>query len=84
MTESHLWFLASFALTVALGWGAYWLGRHHGRKEGVDRGEDISRALYRKFGIDVHNPNPDGSDYRIMNALDDEVHRARQLRGHYR
>jgi hypothetical protein len=30
---------------------------------------------YRKLGIDVNNPNPDSSDYRLMNVIDDEVTR---------
>lgn len=28
---------------------------------------------YRSLGIDVNNPDPDGSDYRLMNLIDHEV-----------
>jgi hypothetical protein len=30
---------------------------------------------YQKLGIDPRNPNPDGSDYHLMNVIDDEVTR---------
>jgi hypothetical protein len=30
------------------------------------------QARYRSVGIDMNNPNPDGSDYRIMNEMDRE------------
>lgn len=28
---------------------------------------------YKELGIDPTNPNPDGSDYHLMNAVDDEI-----------
>lgn len=28
---------------------------------------------YKQLGIDVLNPNPDGSDYHLMNAVDDDI-----------
>lgn len=31
---------------------------------------ETQRALYRRLGIDPEHPNPDGSDYRIMDHLD--------------
>ena len=27
--------------------------------------------IYRNLGIDVNDPNPDGSDYHLMDAVDD-------------
>jgi hypothetical protein len=30
---------------------------------------------YRKHGIDPAHPNPDGSDYHIMNAIDEKLER---------
>jgi hypothetical protein len=32
-------------------------------------------ARYRKLGINVNHPERDGSDYHLMNAIDDEVTR---------
>jgi hypothetical protein len=31
------------------------------------------RRRYKELGIDERNPNPDGSDYRLMNVIDEEV-----------
>lgn len=28
---------------------------------------------YKKYGVDVHNLNPDGSDFHIMNTVDEEI-----------
>jgi hypothetical protein len=30
---------------------------------------------YREVGIDPLNPNPDGSDYHLMNTIDEEIAR---------
>jgi hypothetical protein len=30
---------------------------------------------YREAGIDIFNPDPDGSDHHLMNAIDDDVTR---------
>jgi hypothetical protein len=30
-------------------------------------------AAYARLGIDPLNPNPDGSDYHLMNVVDDEL-----------
>ena len=32
-------------------------------------------AEYRRYGIDPLYPNPDGSDFHIMNAIDDKLRR---------
>jgi len=29
---------------------------------------------YKKYGIDWNNTNPDGSDYHIMNLVDEEIY----------
>lgn len=33
--------------------------------------DDECRAAYRKYGIDPANPDPDGSDHLLMNAIDE-------------
>lgn len=33
----------------------------------------MNEQRYRQLGIDLHNPNPDGSDYHLMNIIDGEV-----------
>jgi hypothetical protein len=42
MTESHLWFIASFVMTLLTAGGAYalgyWRGLHHGFKRGFEEG----------------------------------------------
>jgi hypothetical protein len=41
----------------------------------MGQAEKIAEAIlaeYKKLGIDPANPNPDGSDYHLMNAVDDE------------
>jgi len=35
-------------------------------------------AEYRKVGIDPDNPNPDGSDFHLMNVIDDKLDKTYQ------
>lgn len=37
------------------------------------RSEEYRQARYKKVGIDPLNPNPDGSDFHLMNAIDAEI-----------
>jgi hypothetical protein len=48
---------------------------------GYDKPTNKARLRYRECGIDVDKPDPDGSDYHLMNAIDDQE-RARMGRTH--
>ncbi len=59
-----------FASTAELKAVIAMIGRAPAGRDPWEYGAGARDAAYRAVGIDPSNPNPDGSDYHLMNAID--------------